>query len=616
MKKCLFAQWLLLVAVMVTACSEKEEDFSNVPGATEYTWSATESATAEGGNMSFSFTALDDWTASFSETTTATKSSSWVTLSPSTGSKGKVTLTVKVDKNEEASARKGVVNIVFDKYKIVSFGVQQEAGEPEVTPPVAGKTDMNATVDKFLAKYYLWNDEYQGMERDLNIPYVSSSDNFLNTTLLSMTTNTLDKKWYESTNSYLLYSYLLQNEKKSSTRSVQTAGVDHGIEKDDPISSYGFSRIMGVYLTDKSGTPTGEYAFVVCAVYPGSAATAFDLNRGTIIYKVDGKSINNSNLDATYWELLYPSKSQVQVTIVADGAEKTLTLMPSKIDPSPILYSDVIEHEGHKVGYLVYSGFDAAYDDELLTTIKSLKDGGATDLILDFRYNGGGHVVSSMMLSACVAGSVVKDKVFYYQRFNKTRMDDVEGMKKAGYNYDATAGYYYENFPFDDYYGVNLADYALSMPRLYVLTSSSTASASELLVNSLRGIDFPVTLIGGKTNGKNVGMEVTEFDSGNYSYELAPISFQYYNAKSKTIPSDGIDVDYEVDEWNNGLIDFGQVDEPMLAKALQLITGATESKATTRAASTITMKPMPVQPQQPVQPRRQGALMLLPQSAE
>ena len=130
---------------------------------------------------------------------------------------------------------------------------------------------------------------------------------------------------------------------------------------------------------------------------------------------------------------------------------------------------------------------------------------------------------------------------------------------------------------YDDYYGVNLDTYSLNLKRLFVLTTNATASASEVLINSLRGRGISVILIGEKTNGKNVGMEVKSFNSEGYIYELAPITFQGYNERIETIPFDGLPVDYEISDWNNGYVDFGDLNEPMFKKAYELITGASRS---------------------------------------
>lgn len=133
---------------------------------------------------------------------------------------------------------------------------------------------------------------------------------------------------------------------------------------------------------------------------------------------------------------------------------------------------------------------------------------------------------------------------------------------------------FFDEFYYGDYYGVDLRNYALNMTRLYVLVTGNTASSSEAVINTLRGLDgFTVKLIGEKTNGKNVGMEVSKFTVGNYSYELAPISFQGYNAKQVTVDKNGLAVDTACEEWDGELKDYGDRSEPMLAAALSQITG-------------------------------------------
>lgn len=146
--------------------------------------------------------------------------------------------------------------------------------------------------------------------------------------------------------------------------------------------------------------------------------------------------------------------------------------------------------------------------------------------------------------------------------------------RETGKEYDTAAKKFFDEFYYGDYYGVDLRNYALNMTRLYVLVTGNTASSSEAVINTLRGLDgFTVKLIGEKTNGKNVGMEVSKFTVGNYSYELAPISFQGYNAKQVTVNKDGLTVDTACEEWNGELKDYGDRSEPMLAAALSQITG-------------------------------------------
>ena len=465
----------------------------------------------------------------------------------------------------------------------------KEEPEPE-SPEVTAETEMNEVIDACLSELYLWNGEYNGMTRDLTIPYVDGYENFMRTTLLSMTTNTLDKK-RNSAGGYNLYSYIEREEKKTGSRNVRAGGVDNGIEKEDKIKSYGFCWMHGVNFIN-----TGSVGLVVQSVYPDSPASAMGVKRGTYIFKVNGTTIDQSNYASLALSLLAPQAQTVTLTVNdGNGARKDVTLMAAEIDPSPVLLNTVIEEGSHKIGYLVYDAFDAAYDNELLDVVTELKSAGVTDLVLDLRYNGGGHVNSSMMLTACIVGSQCRDKLYMYYRYNDTRMRQVEKTKRdTGNGYDPEAKYFYENFMYDDYFGVNLADYALGLERVYTLVTSSSASASEVLINVLRGLDFPVEVIGGKTNGKNVGMEVVKFDKGDYTYELAPITFQYYNAKRETILANGLKVDYEVSDWDDGYIDFGERNEPLLSKAIELITGQSSSSSLSRSVAGVPLRILPV----------------------
>lgn len=604
MMRCLLA----VMSVVMVACSDSssEEDFSDVPGVEEVSWDSMVSCNAGGDTVVCSFNAHTSWTLE--------RKASWYNPMMTSGTKGKNNFNIVVDKNETGAARSSEVTIHVKGYKSVSFTLTQDKMEVQEKPEL----ELNKTVDEFLAKYYLWNTDYKKLDRDLTIPYTSYSDNFLKNTLMSMITNTLDKKWSDLHGTYTLYSYLDRVE-KSEARSTRTmGGVNHGVEKDEYINSYGFSSITGGYFVDENNKPTGEYFFVPQSVYPSSPALVQGVKRGTMILEVDGKAITDNNFNTCYFELLSPTKSSLSLTVVDENSQEgekakldTITLMPMEIDPTPIIKDTVLTEGAHKIGYLVYEAFEAGYDDDLLAVMADFKSQGVTDFVLDLRYNGGGYVVSAQMLSACIVGSQCQDKVFQYYRYNDTRMANMSNtQKETGNTYDAEAGYFYDKFLYPTYYGVKLTEYELNMNKLYVLTTSSTASASEVTINSLRGLGMDVVVIGENTNGKNVGMELTEFDVDNYSYELAPITFQYYNAKKETVSEKGMTVDYAVNDWNNGLVDFGKTDEPMLAKAIELITGKTSvvSRGVMKPSVNVKLE----KPLAPVRHHREGALVLKP----
>ena len=155
------------------------------------------------------------------------------------------------------------------------------------------------------------------------------------------------------------------------------------------------------------------------------------------------------------------------------------------------------------------------------------------------------------------------------------------------------------------------------MTRLYVLVTGNTASSSEAVINTLRGLDgFTVKLIGEKTNGKNVGMEVSKFTVGNYSYELAPISFQGYNAKQVTVNKDGLAVDTACEEWNGELKDYGDRSEPMLAAALSQITGQRSASVSGTRSTAPGVRPATDIALPDLSNRPSGMIVFLPASKE
>ena len=99
---------------------------------------------------------------------------------------------------------------------------------------------------------------------------------------------------------------------------------------------------------------------------------------------------------------------------------------------------------------------------------------------------------------------------------------------------------------------------ANSLISLFVITSYGTASAAELVITSLRGIDFPVYVVGGKTEGKNVGMTTTVTEYKGRQFQFSPITFRLSNAKGFGDYPDGIDPDVVLD--NQGATSEGDVD--------------------------------------------------------
>ena len=602
MKKTLSTLWLLLVAALfITSCQE-EENVNDIPGVSQSTWTTGVTIAADATSAEYTFQAAGAWIASSQQ--------SWCSVT-SKGQAGASTLTLTFEPNTSREDRTTLISIAFtDGYKGDSFVVTQE-GDPSGQDPTEEGPLVNQYFDEFLSYYYLWNTEYKAMERDFSTPYVDDYENnfFVQSLLrLGRTTgaNNLDYK------NGMLYSYVTRTPitRTASTRATD-GEIDHsylGLEK-EMTDSYGIASISIIYFTDQNGQPTGSYGFAVSALYPDSPAEEAGLQRGDIIAEVNGREI--TDYMSAYYDLMAPSAGASVTVGLNEPGIPTLSFTTTRLYPTPVLAEEVFEEGGTRIGYLNYSGFDAAYDNDLLQALRDLKAQGISELILDLRYNGGGHVMSANMLSTVIAGSQADGQVFAYYRYNDDRMADVEGTAdETGMEYVEAVDRFKEEFYYGDYDGADLSREGLGLQRLYVLTTASTASASELVINSLRGIGIDVVTVGETSNGKNVGMEGTSFSLEGYTYEMFPITFQSYNADNYSIPSTGVTPDIAAADWDeyNGYMPFG-LDEPLIAAAIEDITGVTATAAT-KAARTTPLRAQRIDLAAPVRQHPQGMIVL------
>ena len=563
--------WLISLcmaaAVMLTvqSCEQSDGYEHGTEGVTWRSDAVEHSCGSSARNIEFQFTARNAWTAE-------SDNPSMLTIrTASSGSKGRNTMKVSVAENTSGKERTGRI--------IISV----EGCEPEtlisVTQADTDHPDFAANMesDKYLSESYLWNEEYKMLSRNLSQNY----DDFVENTLLSMTTNSEDGGKDNNGERYI-YSYI---ERSPSSRSV--------LPKESKIT-FGVINVMGVILLDSSGNDTGNRAFCIVGVYPDTPAAKAGLKRGSWIFKVDGTVLTDSNMNQLFYNLIYPSSAGKGITLsvideYSDSAKEHEVRLTSENTPlNPVLHAEIVETGTSKIGYLVYEAFEASFDDELLAEIRNFKSEGIDDMVLDLRINGGGHVISAQMLASVIAGENGTGKDCLKYEYNAER------MKKEGYSFPdnmKTMKFGPDAAPAGTMSKYSKSDY-LSLSRLFVLVSDKTASASELTFTALRGIDFPVTLIGQRTEGKNVGMEPYNFESGGYDYSFYPITFKYYNAKNDSCDSDGTKPDYEVTEWDNGLYDWGSEKDPFFAKAMEVIGGKGKSVAT-RSESEVPFRLIP-----------------------
>ncbi len=173
---------------------------------------------------------------------------------------------------------------------------------------------------------------------------------------------------------------------------------------------------------------------------------------------------------------------------------------------------------GAKVGYIAFNDHVLTAEGQLRDAITSLKTQGVSDLVLDLRYNRGGYLFIASQLAYMVAGeALTANKTFERLQYNDKRASETNRSATPFFNCMLNLN--------DSSCGASLP--SLDLERVYVLSGPGTCSASEAVINGLRGIDVQVVIVGGTTCGKPFGF--TAKDNCGISY--FPIEFKGVNAK-------------------------------------------------------------------------------------
>ena len=227
-----------------------------------------------------------------------------------------------------------------------------------------------------------------------------------------------------------------------------------------------------------------------------------------------------------------------------DGSYFDVNISKTLVTMNTVLHKSIITQDQKKIGYLVFNSFIQPALDELNSAFSYFKENNVTDMILDLRYNSGGRVNIANELATLIGGEHVYGKEM--QRF-------IHNDKYSSSDSSEKYGSFKEN--------------ALNIAKLYVITTSDTCSASELVINALRASNtgIEVITIGDKTCGKPVGMYGHDFCDKH----IAPIEFAIQNSDGYGAYFDGIKTECRVSDDVSR--DFGDTNESMLKEALNFI---------------------------------------------
>jgi len=299
----------------------------------------------------------------------------------------------------------------------------------------------------------------------------------------------------------------------------------------------GVSAGYGLTWATISATPPRQ--IVIAFTEPNTPATApaANLARGATVLAVDGTDIDDptgAGVDIINGGLFPETIGETHTFEVLDAgavASRMVTLTSATITEVAVQNTQVFDTPTGRVGYLTFNSFTSPSEGELIDAINTLDAGaGIVDIIVDLRYNSGGFGDIAGQLAYMIAGAAnTAGKTFDLLQFNDKHptTNPITGQPLVAEPFPT------QTLGFSVAAGQPLP--TLDLSRVFVLTGGGTASASELVMNSLRGADVQVIQIGTTTSGKPYGF----YEEANCGTSYFPIQFRAVNNKNFGDYSDG-----------------------------------------------------------------------------
>ena len=461
---------------------------------------------------------------------------------------------------------KKTIAFIFIFFIVVSCSNDDEISVPEVS-------DQNLFVWDAMNYWYFYKDDSPGLADSKTDDMVGFA-NFLNSF-----TSPVD-----------LFNDLLPDIDRFSFIVHDFIALEQSFQGTSTNPGFDFTPIAVSSSNNMSGA-SDEALMIINYVIPNSPAYDAGIERGEIAWGIDGVQFTRSN----FFDLIGQSSFTINFANTSlQGNEvfwqpngRSIQISRVPLTENPVFFEGVIDLNGIRVGYLVYNQFTATFHGELNDAFRRLRSSSIDELVLDLRYNSGGRVDTSVFLTSMINGGTPAGqplaRLLYRSPDRSQEFNSVLRYENELRIYDGNG---------DDIGGERINRLG-NLNRVFILTGSRTASASELVINELSS-KMEVVLLGNRTEGKNEA-SLTLYDNQNindrylsreranpnHRWALQPTIAQVGNSQgfsdyARGFPLNG-NVTFIEEEYalgTSGLEPLGDLNEPLLQMALDQIEGS------------------------------------------
>ncbi|PQJ18380.1 peptidase S41 [Nonlabens tegetincola] len=328
------------------------------------------------------------------------------------------------------------------------------------------------------------------------------------------------------------------------------------------LSGQNLSNGMEFGLVAEDGSASDIFGYVRY-VQPNSDADLQGVTRGMVFNGINGIRLTRNNFQTLLSQDSYSIDLATLSGRTTTSTGNSIALNKQVLQENPILLSKVIDQGSQKIGYLMYTSFLSQFDEDLNNVFANFQAQGVTHLVLDLRYNGGGSVNSAITLASMISGNPTSD-VFSTEEWNP----DVQQFFLD--NNPERLTNFFRRTTIN-----NNALNTLNLDKVHIITTGSSASASELVINGLDPY-IDVVQVGDHTAGK-FQASITLYDSPDFSfnnvnpshrYAMQPLVLKSVNSAGVTDYFDGLAPDIRILEDFENLGELGDENEPLLKACL------------------------------------------------